>query len=800
MVLDVYNLLIGISIAIVFQFIALIYHVKIYKREAFMSWWLIGNGMIVLGILAGFTREIPKLENYALIALNSLVILGQGCYYIAVETYLNPRFKLDKLRVILGSGFTLMIYFSIFLSNTVLRMLSSSIVLFLFSALSARRIYQNKNEATTRSASFLIATFTLNALFWIFRALFVSLFLQKHPNLYNLILALSYISVLMLSTLGTLGVILLINQNLVYTTEKEHLKFLTIFETSPEFIIVTEFGTEKIVLTNTAFLTELGYKKEEVLGRTTLELNIWKDNSFRDKFMEDIKTNKKLSYYEGVFRKKDGSTFIGSLSVSILNLDKKDHILSMIRDVTPLKEAQCLLQESEQKYKALAMSSASWEAWFDENGKLIWTNDLIENLTGFTVEESYLIDNFLGDLIITNDISELDKKFKLTLQNKIGGHAETRIHHKSEGCKWLLIYWRPLFDEKNIFKGFRTSIVDITERKRAESEIASLATQLQKEKEAAEKISLTDGMTGLSNRRYLDDQIILEYFRMKRTGQPLSIIMLDVDFFKLYNDTYGHIQGDECLKNVATVLKHSVQRATDITARYGGEEFVVLLPDTSDSGAEIVAERIRQNVELLGMEHLSSKIAPVVTVSIGTATFNKYSDISPEMMLKKADESLYKAKNSGRNRVIKNLDIIDKKEENFLRIVWSVNFESGHYKIDAQHKRLFEASNKIFANMFYLKSYDEQKEAIVCLIDDLKDHFAYEEEVLSEINYPEKAYHSASHEKLMNDAEILIKKFDKKEIQAVEVLNFIIFDVIAEHLYKQDTLYFPYINAEKISV
>lgn len=797
MVLDIYNLLIGISVAIVFQFIALIYHVKTYTREPFMAWWLIGNGMIVLGILSSFACQVPQWERYALIAINSLVILGQGCYYIAVETYLNPKFKLDKLRIIFGSGFTLMIYFSIFSANTVFRMLSSSIVLFLFSALAARRIYKNKTEATARSTFFLIATFTLNALFWIFRALFISIVLPNNPDLYNFILALSYISILMLSTLGTLGIILLINQKLVYSTEKEHVKFLTIFETSHEFIIVTELTTGKIVLTNTAFLTELGYKKEEVIDKTALELQIWEDNSLRNKFMEDIETNKKLSYYEGIFRKKDGSTFIGSLSVSTLKLDRKDHILSMIRDITPLKEAQALLQESEQKYKAIAMSSASWEAWFDENGKLIWTNDLVEDLTGFNAEESFLIDNFLGSLIITDDVSVLNQKFKTTLKNQTGGHAETRIHHKTEGCKWLLIYWRPLSDTNKNFKGFRTSIIDITERKRAESEIASLATQLQKEKETAEKISLTDGMTGISNRRYLDDQVILEYFRMKRTGQPLSIIMLDVDFFKLYNDTYGHLQGDECLKNIARVMKNSVKRATDITARYGGEEFVILLPDTSDSGVQTVAERIRQNVELLNMEHTSSKIASFVTVSIGTATFNKYSDISPEMMIQKADEALYKAKNSGRNRVIKNLDIVDKKEENFLRIIWSVNFESGHNKIDEQHKKLFEASNKIFENMFYLKSHDDQRSVILDIMTNLKEHFAYEEELLSTINYPEKSYHAQSHEKLIKDAEILIKKFDNKEIQAVEVLNFIIFDVIAEHLYKQDTLYFPYINVEK---
>ena len=166
-----------------------------------------------------------------------------------------------------------------------------------------------------------------------------------------------------------------------------------------------------------------------------------------------------------------------------------------------------------------------------------------------------------------------------------------------------------------------------------------------------QRLALVDSLTSLPNRRSLDRNLDFEWKRASREGKPLSTILLDIDFFKAFNDTYGHLAGDGCLKEVARTVQIASQRPADLTARYGGEEFAVLLPATEREGAVIVAERIRQEVESLGIMHSASGIGDVVTVSLGVATIVPTLDVSPLELLSKADKALYQAKAGGRNRV-----------------------------------------------------------------------------------------------------------------------------------------------------
>ena len=799
---DVYSATIGITIAIVFQFIALLFHVKIHKKESFILWWVLGLGLTVVGLLAAYLRTIPFLNSPALIVSNALTIFGQAAFLISIESFLNKEIKINSIKRVFGAVIVVLIYFSVFSDVTILRMLTTSIVLFTFSVLTIKRLNASKNAENKANINFLIGTFSINALYWFSRAGIVTLILPKYPEVYDVILMISYTVLLLVCTLGTLGIILLMNKNLIdclgfekNTAEKERLKFLTIIETSPDLIIVTKISDGEIVLANKVFLDTIGYEYDEVIGRKVFDFNIWENEKSREKFVNDLKKYKKLVNYENVYVKKDGSKFIGSMSVTTINFDDEVFILNMVRDVTELKEIEELLQENKKKFETIAMSSASWEAWFDEKGIMVWTNDLVQMITGLTVEESYNKEDIMKSILISDEKEVLDDKFKAVMEAKQGGSSEARITTKDGSCKWILINWRAVINENGHFKGYRTSVVDITDKKRAEIAAKELSEQLKKEKEVAERNSLTDGMTGLANRRYLDEQIMLEYFRMKRTGEKLSIIMLDVDFFKLYNDAYGHLQGDECLKMVAKVLKTTIKRATDIAARYGGEEFVVLLPDTDEIGAIKVAETLRANVEAMKMEHKDSRISDVVTVSIGVATFDKHSLVAPENLVQKADEALYEAKNSGRNKVMpraEELKVLDSSD--FLKVVWSSKFESGHEGIDAQHKELFDDSNEIFESILSIKTKEEQLESLMKIMDDLKEHFDYEEEVLREIGYPEVNYHAVSHINLINSSKLFIEKFEKEEVEVIEVLNFLIFEVIADHLYRQDRLYFPYLE------
>ena len=167
-----------------------------------------------------------------------------------------------------------------------------------------------------------------------------------------------------------------------------------------------------------------------------------------------------------------------------------------------------------------------------------------------------------------------------------------------------------------------------------------------------ERLSSLDGLTGIANRRYFDTMFGREWRRALRETEPISLIMCDVDYFKLYNDSYGHQPGDECLKLVASTLAAAMQRPADLVARYGGEEFVILLPGTHARGAINIAERARQAVLALQLPHEASTVHDCVTLSMGAATMVPMLKHSPDERLLAAEKALYQAKDQGRNRVI----------------------------------------------------------------------------------------------------------------------------------------------------
>ncbi|MFQ5344455.1 MAG: diguanylate cyclase, partial [Mariprofundus sp.] len=169
--------------------------------------------------------------------------------------------------------------------------------------------------------------------------------------------------------------------------------------------------------------------------------------------------------------------------------------------------------------------------------------------------------------------------------------------------------------------------------------------------EELKRISITDGLTGLYNRRYFDETFAKEWRRAMRDQKPLSLVMLDVDHFKQFNDHYGHQDGDGCLVQVAAALQGTKCRAGDIVARYGGEEFIGIFTDTEIAGAMTVAEKIRLAVTKLNIPHHQSQTADYVTVSVGVASAIPSDDTAREALIKAADTALYRAKETGRNRV-----------------------------------------------------------------------------------------------------------------------------------------------------
>ncbi|HPF60096.1 MAG TPA: diguanylate cyclase [Candidatus Competibacteraceae bacterium] len=167
-------------------------------------------------------------------------------------------------------------------------------------------------------------------------------------------------------------------------------------------------------------------------------------------------------------------------------------------------------------------------------------------------------------------------------------------------------------------------------------------------------LSMTDGLTGIPNRRRFDEFLKTEWLHAVRSRTPLSLVLTDVDHFKAYNDHYGHIAGDQCLKTVAQTLAKGLTRRTDLVARYGGEEFACVLPATDHAGALAIAERLRKHVMSQHLDHARSPTHLFVTVSMGVATLESDQHVDPQALIERADQQLYRAKQMGRNQIAGN--------------------------------------------------------------------------------------------------------------------------------------------------
>jgi diguanylate cyclase (GGDEF)-like protein len=181
--------------------------------------------------------------------------------------------------------------------------------------------------------------------------------------------------------------------------------------------------------------------------------------------------------------------------------------------------------------------------------------------------------------------------------------------------------------------------------------ISLFGAKLDKAYQLIRNQAVTDDLTGVPNRRSFLDRTRTEFNRSRRNKYPLSVIMIDIDHFKSYNDTYGHERGDECLKKVALAIQKTLRRPSDFCARYGGEEFIAVLPDTAQEGALFIAEEIRAAVRNLGIQHEKSFPAGMVSISLGVATAENNLSNSYEDLIRHSDKALYLAKEKGRNRV-----------------------------------------------------------------------------------------------------------------------------------------------------
>ncbi len=288
----------------------------------------------------------------------------------------------------------------------------------------------------------------------------------------------------------------------------------------------------------------------------------------------------------------------------------------------------------------------------DAKGHVLMWNKACERLTGLLASEVVGTKEHwrgfydsprpcLADLIVENRMAEMDVLYVEHDDASgmvFGLHAQNWCVMPGLGNQlYLAIDAGPIYDAQGQLLAVVETLRDMTTQKTAQIELERLAAR--------------DGLTGLVNRRGFDERLDVELSRAIRDQQSMALIMIDVDHFKRFNDTYGHQLGDECLRQVASALATAVLRPSDLVARYGGEEFAVILPSVDQAGANAVAERIRQGVSALAVLHSGNDSLGVVSVSVGLACGVPARGMKEKDMITLADRALYQAKHAGRNRV-----------------------------------------------------------------------------------------------------------------------------------------------------
>ncbi len=310
--------------------------------------------------------------------------------------------------------------------------------------------------------------------------------------------------------------------------------------------------------------------------------------------------------------------------------------------------------------------------------------------------------------------------------------------------------------------------------------------------------AIRDPLTGLYNRRYLDNTLERELAHCQREGKALSLIMIDVDHFKKYNDCYGHQAGDNCLRNVADALQACAKRASDLVARYGGEEFTLVLADTNCADAQRVAESVRLSIEALAMPHEQSDSGRV-TVSVGVAVMTEHSYREVENLLRAADLALYRAKQSGRNQVQLAPETGQRpaaeEDDHLVELVWHRTYECGQALIDAEHKALFGDANRLLAAVLSARPADAVTPLIDTLMRDIVEHFRDEETIIAAAGFPGAAEHATIHRQLTDRAGELAGRFQAGTLDIGELFQFLARDVVALHMLGADREFIPFLDA-----
>jgi len=588
-----------------------------------------------------------------------------------------------------------------------------------------------------------------------------------------------------------------VNAKDIYARESEDLYRAILIASVDGIAIMDLEGRVRTVSHRMSAIFDLE-REEEAAGRTIFDFIIPEDH-------EKARANIGLMF-QGIFTgpeeyrglRTDGSSINIEVNVEFIrdSLGFPTGIVMIVRDIGERMKTDDNLRESEAHILAITSSSQDAIIMMESNGKICFWNNAATRIIGYTVDEA--IGKDLHQLLTPQHYRERQNNGLANFQHTGTGSAidttqEVEVCHKDghEIPAELSVSSIRLKDGWHAVGIIR----DISYRKRAEAVLEASNRKL-------EALSITDALTGIANRRRFDEVLEQEYSRHSRTGNRLSLIFLDIDYFKLFNDTYGHVQGDECLRQIAQIITDCVPRSSDLVARYGGEEFACVLPETDIYGAVSIAEKIRLNILTRGIPHKKSSVADHVTVSLGVVTWQCSAGGSAVDVVAKADERLYRAKSLGRNRV----DFFLANDENDVtpiagekakkspsKLIWKDTFCCGNPLIDSQHMSLFNKANELVSAIMSDAVNSDLILIIASLLAEVGQHFHDEQEIMEAEAFPGTAHHTKEHTKLLSDGTELFRKFKESILSADELCQIIVYDVILVHMLGADRVFFQFL-------
>jgi diguanylate cyclase (GGDEF)-like protein/PAS domain S-box-containing protein/hemerythrin-like metal-binding protein len=455
------------------------------------------------------------------------------------------------------------------------------------------------------------------------------------------------------------------------------------------------------------------------------------------------------------------------------------------RELGLLRAENADLRQGERRYRSIIQASPDAIAIADMDGCLREVNSASRQLFGIKRDQDVL-GSFAPNFLHPEDRSQAAEMLAQMSHGKLCGPVDLRGIREDGSQFYVSMDAEFIHDAQGAACGIVFIGRDISERKAMEMALAESNRRLA-------ELSNTDGLTGISNRRRFDEVLFQEYARHARSRRVLSLIMLDVDHFKRFNDAYGHQAGDECLKRVAAAMRRVARRSSDLVARYGGEEFVCILPETDHEGAQCVAERIRSGIRELGIPHASNSTGEMVSASLGVVSVRCAAGRDPCRLVARVDEQLYRAKAQGRDQVC-SLDLLVSEEDPhapLVPLVWKPEYLSGHAQIDQEHQRLFRLGNELLELVATDGAPREMEAKVETLLQDLANHFRHEEGILQYLDFRTLQEHKRDHCRILSLAEEKYRSFLDRQAGIREIFDVLVYDVVRDHMFGADRQYYP---------